>query len=117
MTPRAALRQPGLMQPEGELDDIGNAVGHAFAALILEGLDGAARRQEPLLEMLGADDAKMLRGDRLAVSLHRRKKLGDAVAVDLIDAEEARQRLVRAADLVEDLALNARCRRAREIRR
>ena len=77
----------------------------------------AARRQEPLLEVLGADDAEMLRRDRLAVPLHRREQLGNAVAVDLIDAEEARQRLVRAADFVEDLALNARSRRARGTRR
>ena len=56
--------------------------------------------------MLVADDAEMLRGDRLAVLAHRRQQLGDAVAVDLIDAEELRQRLVRAADLVEHLALN-----------
>ena len=67
--------------------------------------------------MLGADDAEMLGSDRLAVPLHRRQQPGDAGAVDLIDAEEARQRLMRAADLVEDLALNARSRRARETRR
>ena len=67
--------------------------------------------------MLGADDAEMLGGNRLAVPLHRRQQSGDAVAVDLLDAEEAGQRLMRAADLVENLALNARSRRARETRR
>ena len=114
----AAAAEPGLMQPESELDDVGDAVGgNAFAALILEGVDSAARRQEPLFEVLGADDAKMLGGDRLAVPLHRGQQLGDAGAVDLIDAEEGGQRLMRAADLVEDLALDARSRRAREIRR
>src|SRR5215470_11106886 len=44
--------QPGLMQPEGNLDDVRNALaGHAFAALILEGIEVAACCQEPLLEM------------------------------------------------------------------
>ena len=106
------------MQPETELDDVGNAVGgNAFAALIFKGVDSAARREEPLFKVLGADDAKMLRSDRLAVPLHRCQQPGDAGAVDLIDAEEGRQRLMRATDLVEDLALNARSRRAREIRR
>ena len=57
--------------------------------------------------MLVADDAEMLGGNRLAVLLHRRQQLGDAAAVDLLDAEELRQRLVRAADFVEDLALTA----------
>ena len=95
------------MQPEGKLDDVGDAVaGHAFAPLILEGLGVAACCQEPLLEMLGADDAEMLRGNRLAVLAHRRQQLGDAAAIDLLDAEELRQRLVRAADLFEHLALN-----------
>ena len=80
-------------------------VGHAFAALILEGVDGAAGGQEPLLEVFGADDAEMLRIDRLR-SPHRREKLGDAVAVHPVGAEEARQRLMGAADLGQDLALN-----------
>ncbi len=81
------------MQPEGELDHIRDAVaGDAFAALILESVDGAARRQEPLLEMLGADDAEMLGSDRLPVSAHRRQELGDAGAIDSIGAEEARKR-------------------------
>src|ERR1700722_2283609 len=57
----AVSRQPRLMQPEGKLDDIGNAVAvHAFAALILERLHVAARCQEPQLEMLNANNAKML---------------------------------------------------------
>ena len=55
--------------------------------------------------MLLADDAKMLGGDRLAMPLHRLEQPGDAGAVDLVDAEEGRQRLMRAADIVEDLAL------------
>ena len=102
-----SLRQPGLMQPEGKLDDVGNAVaGHAFAALIFESVDVAARCQESLLEMLDADDAKMLGGNRLAVLPHRRQQLGDALAIDLIDAEELRQRLMRAAYLGQYLALN-----------
>src|SRR5262249_60328310 len=66
----------------------------------------AARRQEARLEMVGADDAEKLRLDRLAVPLHRRQELGDTGAVDLLDAEELRQRLMRAADLGEDLALH-----------
>src|SRR5262249_6012873 len=66
----------------------------------------AARRQEARLEMVGADDAEKLRLDRLAVPLHRRQELGDTDAVDLLDAEELRQRLMRAADLGEDLALH-----------
>ena len=95
------------MQAERELDDVRDALaGHAFALLIFERVGVAARREETLLEMLGADDAEMLRGDRLAVLAHRRQQLGDALAVDLIDAEELRQRLVRAADLVEHLALD-----------
>ena len=41
------------MQPEGKLDDVGDAVaGHAFALLIFEGLSVAARCQKSLLEML-----------------------------------------------------------------
>ena len=44
-------------------------------------------------------------GDRLAMPLHRRQQLGNAAAVDLLDAEELRQRLVRTADLGEHLAL------------
>src|SRR5262249_35359281 len=54
--------------------------------------------------MVSADDAEKLRVDRLAVPLHCRQQLGDTGAVDLIDAEELRQRLVRAADLSEDFA-------------
>ena len=98
--------EPGLVQAEGELDDIGNAVGHAFAALILEGVDSAARGQEPLFEVFGADDAEMLGLDRLANRFIARQELGDAVAIHPVGAEEARQRLMRAADLGQDLALN-----------
>ena len=83
------MRQAGLVQPESELDDVGDAfAGRALALLILERLGVAACRQESLLEMLSTDDAEMLRGDRLAVLAHRRQQLGDAAAVDLIDAEE-----------------------------
>src|SRR4030095_4361510 len=40
------LRQAGLMQAEGKLDDVGNALaGEAFALLILERFGVAARRQ------------------------------------------------------------------------
>src|SRR5215471_1389142 len=56
--------------------------------------------------MLGSNDAEVLRFDRLAVFAHRRQELGDAVAIDLIGAEELRQRLMRAADLRENLALH-----------
>jgi hypothetical protein len=50
------------MQPEGELDDVGDGVGaDALAALVLERVDRTARRQKPLLEVLGSDDAEMLR--------------------------------------------------------
>ena len=84
------------MQPERKLDDVRNAVaGHAFAALILESITIAACCQKPLLEMLDANDAKMLGSNRLAVPPHRAKQLADALAIDLIDPEELRQRLVR----------------------
>ena len=91
------------MQPEGELDDIGDAVGHALAALILEGVSGAARGQEPLFEVFGADNAEMLGRDRLAVPLHRRQQLGDAIAIHPVGAEELRQRLMGTGDLVRIL--------------
>src|SRR5262249_49324204 len=73
---------------------------------IFEGIGVAARRQKPLPEMLSADDAEMLRLDRLAQALHRRQQLGDAGAVHPLDAEELGQRLMRAAGLFEDFALN-----------
>src|SRR5204862_5428328 len=82
------LRQARHMQPEGELDDIGYAVGgHALAALILEGISVAARCQKKRFQMLDANDAKMLGRDRLAVLAHRRQQLGNARAVDVIDTE------------------------------
>jgi hypothetical protein len=91
----AAGHEPGLMEAEAELDNIGDAVVvDAFAALVVESLDLAAGRYEPRLEVLGADDAKMLGGDRLAVPLHRAQELGNARPVDLIDAEEGGQRLM-----------------------
>src|SRR5215471_2032332 len=83
-------RQAGLMQAERELDDVGNAVLDAPALLIRERLGIAARRQEPLLEMILANDAEMLRIDRLAVLAQRSEQLGDADAVDLLDAVELR---------------------------
>ena len=77
------------MQPEGKLDDVRNAVaGHAFAALIPEGVNVAACCQKSLLKMLDADDAKMLGSNGLAVLAHRCQQLGNAAAIDLIDAEE-----------------------------
>src|SRR6516225_7780959 len=94
------------MQAECKLDQVGNAViGQALALLILERLSVAAHRQKALPEMVNANDAKMLGLDWLAVAFHRCQELGDAAAVDLVDAEELRQRLMRAADLGEDLAL------------
>src|SRR3954466_2397726 len=94
------------MQPETEFDGVRDAVVvNALTALILERVDGATRGGEALFEVPGADDAKMLRGDWLAVPLHCFQEHGNAGAVDLVDAEEARQRLMRAADFVEDLAL------------
>src|SRR5262249_44501983 len=81
-------------------------VGHALSLLIFERLRVPALGQEQALEMLDADDAEELRRDRPAVLLHRREQLGDAPAVDLVGAEELRQRLVRAADLFEHLALH-----------
>src|SRR5208337_4231799 len=72
-----------LMQPECELDDVGDTVGHAFALLILEGVQIAADSQESRLQMLGADNAETGWIDRLAAPLHCREKLGDAAAVDL----------------------------------
>src|SRR5215470_3402389 len=56
--------------------------------------------------MFCADDAEMLRGDRLTVPLHRSEQLGDARAVDPFFAEELGERLMRAADLFEHLALD-----------
>ena len=82
------------------------SLGGALAQLILEGIGVAACRQETLLEMLGTDDAEMLGGDRLAVLAHRGQQLGDAAAVDLLDAEELRQRLMRAAHFREHFALD-----------
>src|SRR5262249_14913444 len=97
----------GLMQPERELDDVGNAfAGHALAALILESIDIAARCKKPLLEMLDTNDTKMLGSNRLAVPPHRSQQLGDAFAIDLIDPEELRQRLVRTTYLGKYLAPN-----------
>ena len=70
------MRQTGLVQPEDAFDDVRNALAvYVFAALILEGVDSAACGQEPLFEVFGADDAEMLRRDRLAQSAHRREKL------------------------------------------
>src|SRR5215472_4609145 len=98
--------EPGLVQPESEFDDIGDAVTvDALPAFILEGLGGAAGGEEARLEVLGADDAEMPRSDRLAVLLHGCQQPGDAVAVDPVGAEKVRQRLMRAADLGEDPAL------------
>src|SRR6516225_3343953 len=95
------------MQAERKLDDVGDGVvGQALAPLVLERLGVAARRQKALPEMVNANDAKMLGLDRLAVPFHRCQELGNAAAVYLLDAEELRQRLVRAADLGEDLALH-----------
>src|SRR5262249_40099644 len=88
---------------------------HTFALLIFERLDITARCQEPLLEMLSADDAEMLRLDRLAVLAHRCQELGNAGTVDLIDAEKLSQRLVRAADLFEYFALNGSPRKPAEL--
>src|SRR5262245_5567874 len=87
------------MQAECKLDNIGNSVSHAFALLIFEGLGISASHQESLLKMLDTDDAEMLRQDRLAVLAHCPQQLGNALAIDLIDAEELRQRLMRAPDL------------------
>jgi hypothetical protein len=99
--------QAGLMQSEGEFDDVGNSVGgRAFAALILECIAVAACCEKPLFEMPAADDAEMLGSNRLAVSPHRRQQPGDAVTIDLIDAEELRQRLVRTACLGQYPALD-----------
>src|SRR5262245_48043789 len=56
--------------------------------------------------MFGADDAEMVRGDRLAMLSHRGQQLGDATAVHLVDAVELSQRLVRTADFLEHFALN-----------
>src|SRR5262249_42894474 len=69
-------------------------------------------RQKPFSEMLGADDAEMLRLDRLAVPAHRSEQLGNAGAVDSLDAEELGQRLMRAADLLQDSALDRAAREA-----
>src|SRR5262249_34699059 len=101
------IGQRGLMQAESDLDDVGNSIlGDALALLIFEGVGVTARCEKSLLEMLGTDDAEMMRGHRLAVLAHHCPQLGDALAVDLIDAEELRERLMRAADLGEHLALD-----------
>src|SRR5262249_3876735 len=95
------------MQAEGQLDNERNAVlGKTLLQLVIERLSVATRSQEALREMLTPDDAKMLRCYLLAVLLHRRQQLLDARVVDALDAEELRQRLMRAADLGEDLALH-----------
>src|SRR5262245_59110554 len=95
------------MQPERELDDVRDAfAGRAIALLVLERVGVAACGQEALLEMALADDAEMLRGDRLGMLAHRGQQLGDAGAVDLLDTEEPSQRLMRAADILEHLALD-----------
>src|SRR5262249_24877984 len=65
--------------------------------------------------MFSADDTEMLGGDRLSMFAHRREQLGDALAVDLLDAKELSERLVRAADLFEHLALNGRARKAAKL--
>jgi hypothetical protein len=49
---RAAAAESGLVQPEGELDNIRDAVIYTLALLVLEGLGGAARGEEPLFEIL-----------------------------------------------------------------
>ena len=95
------------MQAKCKFDDVGDAlVGHASALLIFERLGVAPSRQEALPKVVSTNDAEVLRVDRLAVPFHRRQQLSDAGAVDLIDAEELRQRLVRATDLGEDFALH-----------
>src|SRR5271166_5924179 len=95
------------MEPEGELNDVGDIVAaRALAALIHERIHIAARREEPLFQMVGADDAETGGIDRLAVALHRREKPGDAGAIDLLDAKEVRQRLARTTDFSEDSALD-----------
>ena len=81
--------QSGLMQTKSDLDNVRNPfAGHALSLLILEGVDIAACGLETLLEMLGADDAEMLWSYRLAVPPHRGQELGNATAIDPIDAEE-----------------------------
>src|SRR5215471_17590128 len=103
---RVALIQSRLVQAESKFDHVRNISLYAFAQLIFEGVDIAASGQEPLLEMFGADDAEMLGSYRLSVFAHCREQLGDPLAVDLLDAKEVGERLVRAANLIEHLALN-----------
>ena len=106
------------MQPESELDDVGDAfAGRALALLILERVSVAACGQESLLEMILADDAEMLGGDRLAVLAHRRQQLGDAGAIDLLDAEELRQRLMASSPLPRAPCAGRQSRKARGTRR
>src|SRR5215471_7826037 len=96
------------MQAESNLDNVRNPfAGQALSLLILEGVGIAACRQEPLFEMLSTNDAEMLRRDRLAVLAPRCEQLADASAIDLINAEELSERLMRAANFFEDFALNA----------
>ena len=47
------------MQAEGELDHIGDAVGHALAQLVFERVGRAARFQKARLEMFLADDSEL----------------------------------------------------------
>src|SRR5258708_38869451 len=80
-----ALSQSGLVQAECELDEVGDAfAGHTSALSIFERLAFPACRKETMLEVTLANDAEMFRGDRLAVSLHRRQQLGDAGAINPI---------------------------------
>src|SRR5215831_5651794 len=73
---------------------------------MFECVDVAARREKSLLEVLGPDDPQVLRLHWLAVPPHRRQQLGDAAAVHPLDAEELGERLVRAANLLQDFALD-----------
>jgi hypothetical protein len=95
------------MQPEGKLDNVADTVRcHALAALILEGFRVSACGQKPLLQVINTDHAEVLGGNRLAVTLHRREQLGDTAAIDLLDTEKLRERLMRAANFFKHLALN-----------
>ena len=80
------------MKTKCELDDVGNAVAvHALPLLIFERVGVATCSQEPLLEMVGANNSEMLRSNRLAVLAHRRQQLGDTGPVDLVGTEELSQ--------------------------
>src|SRR5262249_31475267 len=103
---RVTLIQSRLVQAESKFDDVRNIPLYAFPQLGFEGVDIAAGGQKPLLEMFSADDAEMLRSDRLSIFAHRREQLADALAIDILDTEELSKRLVRAADLLEHFALN-----------